>query len=56
MYSFINLVNTYPTEIIKKFTSQYAHIPVYNTPDQVEDYKNMIVDLYKNLKGFSKEL
>ena len=22
----------------------------------VEDYKNMIVDLYKNLKGFSKEL
>ena len=45
----INLVNTYPTEIINKFTSQYAHIPVYNTPDQVEDYKNMIVNLYKNL-------
>jgi hypothetical protein len=45
----INLVNTYPTEIIKKFTSQYAHIPVYDTPDQVEDYENMIVDLYKNL-------
>jgi hypothetical protein len=42
----INLVNTYPTEIIKKFTSQYAHIQI---SDHVEDYKNMIVDLYKNL-------
>ncbi len=45
----INLVNKYPEEINCKFTSQYALLPLYHTPQQVENYKNMIIDLFKKI-------
>ena len=45
----LDLITTYPTEIINLFISQYEQLPLYNTPDQVEDYKNFIIDLYQKL-------
>jgi len=45
----INLVNKYPEEINCQFTSQYALLPLYHTPQQVENYKNMIIDLFKKI-------
>jgi hypothetical protein len=45
----INLVNKYPEEINRQFTSQYALLPLYHIPEQVENYKNMIIDLFKKI-------
>ena len=45
----IDLVNKFPKEINLQFTSQYAQLPLYHIPEQVENYKNMIIDLYKNI-------
>jgi hypothetical protein len=45
----IYLVNKYPCEIKEKFIYQYKHILTDNSNEQIKNYKNMIIDMYKKL-------